>query len=74
MMGFDGIRPGDRVTVSWPGGAKPAEGYCSGGVVVQMTERLVAIRAPEGYCFCVTKNQVAAGASLFAVKKGGGGR
>lgn len=59
---FAGIRPGDRVTVSWPDKlAKPYDGYGPGGVVVQVTPRLVAVRCPAGYVFCVRKGDALSG-------------
>jgi len=55
VSSFDSLRPGDRVRVTWPvqKKARAGEGYCEGGVVVQVTPRLVAIRSHAGYVFCV---------------------
>ena len=59
---FAGVKPGDRVTVSWPDkNAKPYDGYGKQGVVVQVTPRLIAIRTPAGYVFCVRKGDALSG-------------
>jgi len=66
---FAGIRPGDRVAVSWPDRtAKPYDGYGSSGLVVQVTERLLVVRCPAGYTFAVNKNGALSGVRVKVVK------
>jgi len=68
---FSGIRPGDRVTVTWPKRRRvPWEGPSSDGVVVQVTPRLVILRAPAGYCFSVSRADLATGTCLKVVGAG----
>ncbi|MEW5763228.1 MAG: hypothetical protein AB1776_08525 [Bacillota bacterium] len=67
---FAGIRPGDRVAVSWPDKlAKPYDGYGRGGAVVQVTPNLLAVRCPAGYVFCVRRSDTLSG---VRVRKVGG--
>jgi len=65
---FTEIQPGDRVAVSWPDKmARLYDGYGRHGVVVQVTERFLAVRGPAGYIFCLGAHHVAAGARVFKI-------
>ncbi len=62
MNVIDGIGVGDFVTVDWKlKSSYPWDGYAPRGTVIQMTDRLVILRAPEGYCFVVSRAHIAQG-------------
>ena len=65
---FAGIRPGDRVAVSWP------DKFGKDGVVVQATPNLLAVRCPAGYVFCIHRGDALSGVRVTQARKVGGVR
>jgi len=66
---INGIKVGDFVSVGWTAkNAYPWDGYAPRGTVVEVTDRLVVLRAPAGYHFAVSRAHVAQGVRL---RKGG---
>lgn len=67
---FAGIRPGDEVRIEWrkkPNGARDGEGYGEAGTVLQVTDRLVQIRHPLGYTYCVNLSHIVTRAAKITV-------
>lgn len=67
---FAGISPGDEVRIEWrkkPNGARDGEGYGEAGTVLQVTDRLVQIRHPLGYTYCVNLSHIVTRAAKITV-------
>ncbi|RDV83904.1 hypothetical protein [Ammonifex thiophilus] len=56
--------PGSKVAVNWKSQAKDSLLYPPGGTVAGVTERLIVLRSPVGFRFCVSINDLASGAGL----------
>ncbi|ACX51845.1 hypothetical protein Adeg_0698 [Ammonifex degensii KC4] len=63
--------PGDRLLVSWKNVCKDSTTRPTTGTVVDTTDRLVVLRSPEGFHFCVSLSDLASGVTL---RKARGGR
>jgi hypothetical protein len=62
------IKTGDRVIVEWPHRRGSTwEGFAPRGTVVQITRKLIILRAPAGYCFSVSRSDMASGVRLRKV-------
>lgn len=61
---------GDRVSVQWHAGGMGEAKVCyqREGTVVQVTPKLIAIRRPSGYVFCVNLGHIASG-TVVSLKK-----
>ena len=61
----DRYQASDMVSVNWNLGKRGVKLlYPMLGVVVQVTDRLVAIRCPANYVFCVSDRDMAAGVQV----------
>lgn len=65
-----GLQPGDHIRIEWPHKEGPKECYQRKGVVIQATRKLVAIRSPGGYSFCVGVYDLVCGTKITVVRKG----
>jgi hypothetical protein len=72
LLDVVGVKTGDRVVVEWPSRRGSTwEGFAPRGTVVQVTQRLIVLRAPAGYHFSVSRADLASGVRLKKVAGAG---